>query len=242
MSKRAMGTLLCAIAVAAFASLAAQAAGPEVKGGIEGKVVSVDANKGTLTISSQGSEKTYTVTATTTIVGPRGGIVHRRLHDPRFHEGLPITVVPAGDNATQLLLGVDRKAAKPGDASAKPGTNRASGFRGADSAKSEEAEEDQDNEFPGKIKSVDADKNLLVVTLLTGKDRSFMVGSEAKLTIGRRVSQKGLSDPALVPGTSVAVVTEEGSKKVKEVKVIVAGAARRGGRRSAAGVRPVAPQ
>ena len=34
MSKRAMGTLLCAIAVAAFA-FAAQAAGPEVKGGIE---------------------------------------------------------------------------------------------------------------------------------------------------------------------------------------------------------------
>jgi hypothetical protein len=228
MSKRAMGTLLCAIAVAAFASLAAQAAGPEVKGGIEGKVVSVDANKGTVTISSQGSENTYTVTEKTTIVGPRGGIVRRRLHDPRFHEGLPITVVAGGNNsATQLLLGVDRKAAKSGDASSKPGTNRASGFRGADSAKSEEAEDDQDNEFPGKIKSVDADKNILVVTLLTGKDRSFMVGSEAKLTIGQRVSQKGLSDPALVAGTSVAVVTDEGGKKVKEVKLNVRGGGRR---------------
>jgi hypothetical protein len=231
MSKRAMGTLLCAIAIAAFASLAVQAAGPDVKGGVEGKVVSVDATKGTVTISSEGSDKTYSVTEKTTIVGPRGGIVRRRLHDPRFHEGLPITVVASGNAATQLLLGVDRKAAKPGEASSKPGTNRASGFRGAD-GKSEEAEEDQDNEFPGKVKSVDADKNILVVTLLTGKDRSFMVGSEAKFSIGRRVSQKGLSDPSLVPGASVAVVTDEGGKKVKEVKVGVAGGNRRFNRRA----------
>jgi hypothetical protein len=223
MLKRATRTLLCAIAVAAFASCAVQAAGPDVKNGIEGKVVKADAAKGTLIITSEkGGEQTFNVTASTQIIGPRGGIVHRRLHDPRFHEGLPITVVANGTAATQLLLGVDRKSAKSGDtAASKTGTNRSSGFRGED-AKSDESA-DEDNDFPGKIKSVDADKNLLVVTLLNGKDRSFMVGSEAKLTIGRRISQKGLSDPALKPGASLTVMTDEGGKKVKEVKVDAVG-------------------
>jgi hypothetical protein len=238
MLKRATGTLLCAIAIAAFASCAVQA-GPDGKGGVEGKVVKVDAAKGTVTITSdKGGEQTFNVTATTQIIGPRGGIVHRRLHDPRFHAGLPITVVGNGTAATQLLLGVDRKSAKSGDksASTKSGTDRSSGFRGEDAAKSDEA--DDDNDFPGKIKSVDADKNLLVVTLLTGKDRSFMVGGDAKLTVGRRVSQKGLSDPALKSGASVTVVTDEGGKKVKEVKVDAVGGMRRQPRKF--GLRPAA--
>jgi hypothetical protein len=236
MLKRVTGTLLCAIAIAAFASCAVQA-GPDSKGGVEGKVVKVDAAKGTVTITSdKGGEQTFNVTAATQIIGPRGGIVHRRLHDPRFHEGLPITVVGNGTAATQLLLGVDRKSAKSGDKSAasKSGTDRSSGFRGEDAAKSDEA--DDDNDFPGKIKSVDADKNLLVVTLLTGKDRSFMVGGDAKLTVGRRVSQKGLSDPALKTGASVTVVTDEGGKKVKEVKVDAVGGMRRQPRKF--GLRP----
>jgi hypothetical protein len=238
MLKRAMGTFLCAIAIAAFASQAAQAAGPDGKAGVEGKVVKVDAAKGTVTIASDGTDKTYNVTATTQIVGPRGGLVRRRLHDPRFHEGLPITVVANGDNATQLLLGIDRKSAKSNSAaSTKAGTTRASGFRGDGSAKSEESADDDDNDFPGKIKSVDADRNLLVVSLLNGKDRSFMVSSEAKLTVGRRVSQKGLSDPALKPGANVTVVTDEGGKKVKEVKIDGAAGMRRGGARRF-GLRP----
>ncbi len=213
MSKRALKTLLCAIAVAAFASIAAQAA--DGKGGIEGKIAKVDAAKGSVTITAVGGEQTFTVTATTQIVGPRGGLVRRGLHDPRFHEGLPITVVANGMTATELLLGVDHKAKS---ADAKGATKQSSGFRGDDAAKSEE-EADDDNDFPGKIKSVDADKNLIVVTLLNGKERSFMVGSEVKVTIGRRVSQKGLSDPALRPGARLTVITDEGGRKVKEVKV-----------------------
>jgi outer membrane lipoprotein-sorting protein len=219
MLKRVMGSALCAIAIAALGAQAGQAAGPDAKG-IEGKVAKVDAAKGSLTITTAAGEKTFTVTDGTQIIGPRGGIVHKRLNDRRFHEGLPITVVANGENATQLLLGVDRKKAVKSEASSstsKSGTStQSSGFRG-ESTKSDE--EDDDNDYPGKVKSVDADKNLLVVTLLNGKDRSFMVSSEAKLTIGRRVSQKGLNDPALKAGASVMVVTEEGGHKVKEVRV-----------------------
>jgi hypothetical protein len=231
MLKSVVRSLLCGIAVATLAT-AANAA--DVKGGVEGKIVKVDAAKGAVTISSDAGEKTYTVTQATTIVGPRGGIVHRRLKDPRFHAGLPVTVVASGTNATQLLLGIDRKAGGKGDAG-KSG-ERSSGFRGDDSAKSDEAA-DEDNDFPGKIKSVDADKHMLVVTLLNGKDRSFMVGSDAKVTVGRRSSTKGLSDPAFKAGASLTVSTEEGGHKVKEVKLSAGGAMRGGPRRFGAGVR-----
>ncbi len=231
MSKRAIGSLLCAMAIAAFAAFATPAVGADVPGGIKGDIVKVDTAKSTLTVHTQTGDKTYTIAPTTQIVGPRGGIVHKRLQDPRFHAGLHVTVVASGTAATQVLLGVDRKA-KTGDAATSKTTT---GFRGdaagkGEAAKTEEAPADEDNEFPGKIKSVDADKNILVVTLLTGKDHSFMVGSEAKLTIGARVSQKGLSDPALKPGATVTVVTEEG-KKVSEVKVNAGRATRRGGMR-----------
>jgi hypothetical protein len=230
MLKRAIGSLLCAMAIAAFAVLATPAVGADVPGGIKGEIVKVDTAKNTLTVHTQSGDKTYTIAPTTQIVGPRGGIVHKRLQDPRFHAGLHVTVVAAGTAASEVLLGVDHKA-KSGDAAASKTT---AGFRGdsakGEAAKTEEAADDNDNEFPGKIKSVDADKNILVVTLLTGKDQSFMVGSDAKLTIGARVSQKGLSDPALKPNARVTVVTE-GGKKVSEVKVNAARATRRGGMR-----------
>jgi hypothetical protein len=232
MSKKAIGSLLCAMAVAAFAALATPAVGADVPGGIKGEIVKVDAAKNTLTVHTQSGDKTYTIAPTTQIVGPRGGIVHKRLQDPRFHAGLHVTIVGSGTAASEVLLGVDHKA-KSGDAATSKTT---AGFRGdsaakGDAAKTEEAADDNDNEFPGKIKSVDADKNILVVTLLTGKDQSFMIGSDAKLTIGSRVSQKGLSDPALKSGARVTVVTE-GGKKVAEVKVNAGGrGARRGGMR-----------
>jgi hypothetical protein len=232
MSKKAIGSLLCAMAIAAFAALAAPAVGADVPNGTKGEIVKVDAAKSTLTVHTQSGDKTYMIAPTTQIVGPRGGIVHKRLQDPRFHAGLHVTIVGAGTSASQVLLGVDHKA-KSGDAATSKTT---AGFRGdsaakGEAAKTEEAADDNDNEFPGKIKSVDADKNILVVTLLTGKDHSFMVGSEAKLTIGARVSQKGLSDPALKPGATVTVVTEEGGKKVAEVKVNGPRGTRRGGMR-----------
>lgn len=232
MSKRAIGKLVCAIAVAALASLAAQTANAQVKRGVEGKVVKVDAAKNTITIAEKSGEQTYNVAATTVIVGPRGGIVHRRLHDRRFHAGLPITVVANGMSATQLLLGVDHKAktANSGAAAAsKTGTSQSSGFRGEGSKAKDEEVADEDTEFPGKVKSADADKNTLTVTLLTGKDRTFTVG-DAKIIIGRRVSQKGISDPGVKAGANVMVVTEAGGNKVTEVKIGIAGA-RRGGMR-----------
>src|SRR5947209_2882336 len=66
----------------------------EIKGGIEGKIKTVDVDNNTLTVTtSQGRERTFKVTDDTVLVGPRGGKVRRHLKDPRFHEGFPVTIV-----------------------------------------------------------------------------------------------------------------------------------------------------
>ena len=167
--------------------------------------------------------------------------MHKRLKDPRFHSGLAIVVVANGKAAAQLHLGYDRKARKGTTAagtssSETPSTDttpapntRTSRFRGLiDSAKTpapksdkKEAEED-DNEFPGKVKSVDLAKHMLVITLLNGKDRSFLLPGDVKVTVNGHASRRGLSDAALKVGNSLTVVTETGGRKVKEVKVRLA--------------------
>jgi len=260
-----LAALLCSAVVLTLGLLSARSAvakDPEIKDGIPGTVVKVDVNQGTVTIADKGSrERTYSITEETVIVGPRGGIVRRRLKDPRFHGGLPITIVANGTTAVELHLGYDRKSRETTGATSRsvssprpasdnttpssPGSNdagtstppsnptpststtRTSRFRGLgeskratgkDAAKSEE-EEDEDNEFPGKVKSVDPDKRVLVITLVNGKDRSFFLAHDVKVTVNNRMSRQGLSDAALKPGIPLTVITEAGGRKVKEVKV-----------------------
>src|SRR6516165_9219929 len=70
---------------------------PEIPGGIEGQVKSVDPEKNMLTITTSGGrERTFSITEDTTMLGPRGGKVRQRLKDHRFHEGMDITVVADG--------------------------------------------------------------------------------------------------------------------------------------------------
>lgn len=235
--------ILYVVTISAMGSVLANAEGAkksEIKGGIEGKIVKVDVDQAMLTIANEsGRQQAFSITDDTIIIGPRGGLVKKRLKDPRFHQGLPITVVASGKAAAELHLGYDRKAtaAKLGDGTlpriakgtetTSPRVTRKSAFRGAvgtksaagqDAAKSDE-EEDDDLEFPGKVRSVDATKHMLVITLLNGKDRSFLIANDAKVTFGRRASKQGLSDAAIKPGLSLTVVTEPGGRKVKEVKV-----------------------
>jgi hypothetical protein len=239
----------------------AQAEDPEIKDGIPGTVVKVDVNQGTVTIADKGSrERTYSITEETVIVGPRGGIVHRRLKDHRFHSGLPLTIVANGTTAVELHLGYDRKArettgvssrsarsSRPASDNTTPSstgsndagtstpssnptpstsTTRTSRFRDLGESKratdkdaAKEEEEDEDNEFPGKVKSVDPEKHVLVITLINGKDRSFLLAHDVKVMVNNRASRHGLSDAAFKPGIPLTVVTEAGGRKVKEVKV-----------------------
>jgi hypothetical protein len=244
MSRNRWEISACCAAIIAF-GLVARAADskPEIKGGIQGKIAKVDAEKGTVTIAREdGRERTFGVNDETTIVGPRGGIVHHRLKDPRFHPGLSITVVASGETATELHLGFDRKARKgSSSASAASGTSsesnssdstpapvrRTSRFRGilgskssteTPPAKSEEAES-EDNDFPGKIKSVDPARRILVITMLNGKERSFLLSRDVKITVNGHASRLGLADTLVKPGIPLIVVTDEGGRKVKEVRM-----------------------
>jgi hypothetical protein len=230
----------------------------QIQGGIEGRIKKVDAETMTLTITTaQGRDRTFTITQETTMLGPRGGKVRRRLRDPRFHEGLAVTVVADGNKATELHLGYDReesgqtaehaKTTKPrttGKSDAvesptkvtgktPPSTDtqpeRVPGKRyGAalEKAKAKSAAaaqaEDEDNEVPGKVKRFDSTQHLLVITLVNGKDRSFLLSKDVKVLVRGAESRRGLEDPALKAGASIEVFTDEGGHKVKELKIVPA--------------------
>jgi hypothetical protein len=239
---RVVGGLLLGASIAAAGLVSALA--DEIKGGIEGKVKKVDIEKETLTVTVNGKDRTFTITDETTMVGPRGGVVRRRLKDPRFHEGLEITVVATGSTATELHLGVDRKPkgetanqpkvvakgtatpseekvkVKTPDAAKKKDSNTAgTAVAKAGTSKKEEEDDDDGEEFPGKVKSADPGRRLLVITLLNGKDRSFLLSKDVKISVKGTASKRGLEDPMVKPGIPVVVITETGGRKVKEVQV-----------------------
>jgi hypothetical protein len=221
----------------------------EIKGGVEATVKSVDAEKGTLTVTTaEGRQRTFSVTDDTTIVGPRGGVVRRRLNDPRFHPGLSITVVASGTTATELHLGYNRKeageeaippkaaavpkakaklAAEEDEPKAKiPPPVAAKAKAAAKTTPAKEDEEEDEQEFPGKVKSADPARRMLVITLLNGKDRSFLLAKDVPITVKGKASREGLEDSAVKAGIPVTVITEPGGRKVKEVHVAPAPAAK----------------
>jgi hypothetical protein len=244
---RTLGASFLGVVIAAAGLLSAGADKPEIKGGIEGKVKKVDVDKETLTVTVDGKQRTFTVTEDTTIVGPRGGLVRRRLKDPRFHEGLEITVVATGNTAKELHLGVDRRSNQEPKATGKGATKSGEGKGTAvppekpkkaedktssktaakgGAPKEEEANEEDDEEFPGKVKSVDPAKRLLVITLLNGKNRSFLLAKDVKILVKGRPTKQGLEDPMLKAGIPITVVTDPGGRKVTEVRVAPAPAAK----------------
>jgi hypothetical protein len=72
--------------------------------GIKAKVVKVDAEKKTLTVTVDGATKDYTVTDDTKFFGPQGGKVDMKLKDDRLIAGAQITLVVAGKNVKELWL------------------------------------------------------------------------------------------------------------------------------------------
>lgn len=224
---------------------------PRIPGGIEGHIKSVDADKATITVvTDAGSERTFNLTEDTMMLGPRGGKVRRRLHDPRFHEGMELTVVATGSTAKEVHLGYSprqREAAKSGaEAGAKPSSRPKSQPAGkastvpAEKAKSgarkgeaitrkpsPTEEEDEDSELPGVVKSYNTERRVLVVTLLNGANRTFILSRDLKVMVGRAQSKQGVADPVLKEGAHVTVFLEEGSHRVRELHVEPASAVRK---------------
>jgi hypothetical protein len=75
-------------------------------------------------------------------------------------------------------------------------------------------------EIKGKIKSVDADKSVLTVTV-DGKDKEFKIGEGTKiLNPAGKEAKNGLKNPNLKEGTDVTITCEkkDGKEVVTEVK------------------------
>jgi hypothetical protein len=224
-----MGAALCAGGPLARAD--DKTSKPEIKGGIEGKIKSVDVESKTLIITTtQGRERTFQVTDDTVMVGPRGGKVRRHLKDPRFHEGFPVTIVADRNNAAEVHLGYAKDASdepavsKPKSKSAQPAATNPN----KQEAAKKQAEEDDEAEILGHVKSFDSSRRILVVTLLNGNSRSFILAKSVPVLVKGRASKEGIEDPALKTGAAVTVVTDEGGKKVKEVKISEAKARKAG--------------
>jgi hypothetical protein len=244
----AVVTVLCA---AALPTVRAAEDKPQIPGGIEGKVKSVDVEKDAITIvTDKGTQRTFSVSKDTTMVGPRGGKVRRRLRDPRFQDGMPVTIVAEGKAATEIHLGYDREPGESGAASTKapasaetpaptPATRMPSAARVTKeaaeppaervtakkvdvTAAKPKAEADEDNEFPGKVKRFDPDRRMLVIKMVNGKDRAFILSKDVEVLVKGTKSKRGLEDPALKTGVAVEVVTDEGGRKVQEVRIVPA--------------------
>jgi hypothetical protein len=204
--------------------------------------------------TSNGRERTFTITEDTTMLGPRGGKVRHRLRDHRFHEGMEITIVADGSSAKEIHLGYsrrDRRAstdhpkaiAKRGTLPApepreEAATDRPTGRQPREASKraaaaetkaaaNHEEEEDEDDEIPGKVKSYDPSRRHLVVTLLNGKSRSFFLSHDVKVVVKGTPSKQGLSDPALKADTPLTVFVEAGGRRVRELHVAPVPATRR---------------
>jgi hypothetical protein len=209
-----------------------------IPGGIEGRIKSVDVNGHTLTITSEGRVRTFTVTDETTMVGPRGGKVRHRLKDPRFHEGFRVTVVAKGTTAEEVHLGfakeqdgktTEHEVRRPSGAELEKTLRRPETTAKAvatEKAASKREEDDEDNEVPGRVVKMDPTRRILVISLLNGKERSFLLPNDIKILVKGVVSKQGLREPALRAGAHVEVVTDEGGHKVKEVKVAPASESR----------------
>jgi hypothetical protein len=225
----------------------------EIKGGIEGKVVRVDVEGKKLTIATgRGQQRTFAITDETQMFGPRGGKVKKHLHDRRFHEGFPVTIVADGNTAEEVHLGFAKDAAgfKGDDAKstatpARPERPSAPLDRSKvektptnpppvvaqtskETARHKEAtkleDEDDETEIPGQIKSFDASTRHLVLTLANGKHRSFILAHDVPVRIkgAAAASAKGLNDPDLKVGVTINVFTDEAGHKVKELEIVPA--------------------
>jgi hypothetical protein len=248
-SVRIVSALVAGATFCVVGLLSAQAQQPktaekaEIPGGIEGKVKSVDQEKQKLSIvTSSGRERTFSITEDTTMLGPRGGKVRRRLNDPRFHEGMELTVVANSGTATEIHLGISRS--EPADSpieksSAKSNTPREESekapavkakararAKAKAAMKDEDADDGDDDEIPGKVKSFDSERRILVVTLLNGKSRSFLLARDVKVLVKGAASKQGLRDPAIKEGILVTVVVAEGGRRVRELHITPLAAAK----------------
>ena len=61
-----------------------------------------------------------------------------------------------------------------------------------------------------------------MVSLLNGKDRSFILSREVKVMVKGAASKRGIQEPALRSGAKVSVMMNEDGRRVKEIEIVPA--------------------
>ena len=146
---------------------------------------------------------------------------------------MSLTVVASGPTVKEVHLGYSRREPRSAKAGGKAAANRGTAAGGAgDTAttkskastkksgmtKDEEAD-DEDNEIPGTVKSYNAERRLLVVSLLNGTSRSFFLARDLKVLVKGTASKQGVADPSIKEGAHVTVLVAEGGRRVRELHV-----------------------
>jgi hypothetical protein len=105
-------TLGSTIVMLAVCTLGLQAEAQKDSKEIIGKVKSVNVEKSIFTITTDGKDRTFTVTTDTTFLGPKGGVSEDGLKDDRMATGNEVKVIPASDtkSAKEVRLSIRKKA------------------------------------------------------------------------------------------------------------------------------------
>jgi hypothetical protein len=200
---------------------------PKIKDGISGKIKSVDIQGKTLTMTTAaGKEQTFTISNETILLGPLGGRVTRNLRDPRFRQGFPITVVADGKAAVKIVFGFAQYAEKDkaGNGNALEAELSASSVK-PDAAKTTIAAakaKEAIKEISGKIKSFDPERQVLVMTLSSGKDRPYLLTKDLAVLVDGKASKEGAKNLALKVGAAIKVSLDD-EEAIRVIRVFTPG-------------------
>lgn len=79
---------------------------------VKAKLVSVDAKKMTLTVTTDDGKKTYDVNEETKFLGPKGGVSDKGIKDDRLVKDAELKLVVAGNNRTLREVHLPERKAK----------------------------------------------------------------------------------------------------------------------------------
>lgn len=191
------------LALAALVTLAL--ALPAQEGIQKGTLKKVDADKGTLTVTVDGTDHDLTVTEQTRIFGPGMKPVEDRLKNPGFKPGAAVLFKAEKQDGKLVLVGL--KLGGDGDRPAPPG-----------------------DILRAKIRKVDTERMTVTLTV-DGKDQEFAVTDDTRFLGADGPVKDGLKDRAFRPGADVffKAVDRDGKRVLLGIKI--AGPGQDGGTR-----------
>ncbi len=170
---------------------------PAQQGIQRGTIKTVDAEKGTVTITVEGKDHTCTVTESTRVWDRDMQIIKEGLKDKRFRPGAGVQFREDMKDGKKVLFGI--KLAGSGGAANPQFRPRAA-----------------------RIKKVDAEKNILTLTV-DGKDQDFEVTEKTRMMGARGEIKDGLKDKQFKAGSPVMFVARKQGDRLVLVGVRLGG-------------------